>query len=275
MQNIGTAYKNLGFKHFPFSITPDRSFFHTSARYVAALQHLRFGIASGGFTMLTGEVGLGKTLLCRQVQSVEYSETRIAYILNPPQTYLKLLQRVHADLGSRPVVGGDEDQLQADLEALLFKLAAKNQRVAVLVDEAHRLPPEVLERLRLLSNLETDQHKLLSLVLVGQPELDRTLATKAMRPLAQRISIRYRLQPMSLTETSEYIRHRIKVAHKTNDFEFTGPALCVIHGAAKGVPRRINQIADRCVLDAYLHMRLYVDFWSALRAAREVKGTWL
>ncbi len=275
MQNINSAYKALGFRHLPFSITPDRRYFYPSVRYVAALQHLRFGVASGGFTMLTGEVGLGKTLLCRQVLAIEPADTRIAYILNPPQTYVELLRRVYADLGGEPSGEKSEDQLQADLEALLFGLAEKNQRVAVLVDEAHRLPPEVLERLRLLSNLETDQRKLLSLLLVGQPELDRTLATKAMRPLAQRISIRYRLEPMNLKETSEYIRHRIEVAHKTNGFEFTGLALRVIHGAAKGVPRRINQIADRCILDAFLNMRMYVNVWSAFRAAREVKGTWL
>lgn len=275
MQDINAAYKSLGFRSLPFNITPDRSFFYPSERYVAALQHLRFGVASGGFTMLTGEVGLGKTLLCRQVLAVEPPNTRIAYILNPPQTYAELLRRVITDLGGQCTPEQEEDQLQASLETLLFKLAVQDQRVAVLVDEAHRLPPEVLERLRLLSNLETDQRKLLSLLLVGQPELDRTLASKAMRPLAQRISIRYRLDPMNLAETCDYIRHRVEVAHKSNNFEFTGLALRVIHAAAKGVPRRINQIADRCVLDAYLHMRMYVNVWSALRAAKEVKGTWL
>ena len=275
MQDINAAYKALGFRSQPFNITPDRSFFYPSERYVAALQHLRFGVASGGFTMLTGEVGLGKTLLCRQVLAVEPPNTKIAYILNPPQTYVELLRRVLTDLGGESTPDQDEDQLQASLELLLFKLAGENQRVAVLVDEAHRLPPEVLERLRLLSNLETDQRKLLSLLLVGQPELDRTLASKAMRPLAQRISIRYRLDTMSLSETCEYIRHRVEVAHRSNNFEFTGLALRVIHAAAKGVPRRINQIADRCVLDAYLHMRMYVNVWCALRSAKEVKGTWL
>ena len=275
MQDINVAYRALGFRSLPFNITPDRSLFYPSERYVAALQHLRFGVASGGFTMLTGEVGLGKTLLCRQVLAVKPPNTRIAYILNPPQTYVELLRRVITDLGGNATPGEDEEQLQASLELLLFKLAGQNQRVAVLVDEAHRLPPEVLERLRLLSNLETDERKLLSLLLVGQPELDRTLASKAMRPLAQRISIRYRLDPMNRTETCEYIRHRVEVAHRSNNFEFTGLALRVIHAAAKGVPRRINQIADRCVLDAYLHKRMYVNVWSALRAAKEVKGTWL
>lgn len=275
MTDVHTAYRALGFSEAPFSITPDTEFFFPTPQYVAALKHLRFGIESGGFTLLTAEVGLGKTLLCRQVLRTPHESRRIAYVLDPLQSYEALLAALIRDLTGEMPEDRDPGALLHQLHQVVLDLAQQGERVAIMVDEAHRLAPELLEGLRLLSNLETEKAKLVSLLLVGQPELDKTLSLRAMRPLTQRISVRCHLHPFTLDETRQYIRHRLRVAAPAGAFEFTGFATRVIHRASKGVPRRINQICDRALLLAFAQSRLYVNAWMAHRAAREVKGSWL
>jgi general secretion pathway protein A len=249
--DLSLCYQELGFSEPPFRLTPDTDFFFPGSRHVEALNHLRFGIASGGLTMLTGEVGLGKTLLCRHLLRHPPTGVRFAYLMNPDQSYADLLTSIYEDLtGLLP-----EDQslgaLQRELPKLLLRLAEGGERVVVLVDEAHRLSGKVLEGLRLLSNLDTEKDKLMCLLLVGQPELEQKLATRAFRPLRQRISVRYRLEPLTYGETRAYILHRLHVAEATHRFHLGMGVLWGIYAWSGGVPRRINQLCDRAMLAAY------------------------
>jgi general secretion pathway protein A len=265
------CYEALGFSTAPFRITPDTDFLVPHNQYLEAIGHLRFGLMSGGFTLLTGEVGLGKTLLCRYLMRHLPANTRTAYVFNPQQSYAELLSAILYDLGGKvPDPGASSAQLHDQLFGVLAKLAGRGTRVALLIDEAHRLKPDLLEGLRLLSNLETEKRKLLSLLLVGQNELENTLKLPSMRALRQRISAWHRLRPLTWRESADYIRHRLQVAHSAGGFEITGPACMVAHRYARGVPRRVNQICDRALLAAFGSYRKRVDAGLMRRAAREV-----
>jgi general secretion pathway protein A len=249
--DLSLCYQELGFSEPPFRLTPDTDFFFPGSHHLEALNHLRFGIASGGLTMLTGEVGLGKTLLCRHLLRHPPTGIRFAYLMNPDQSYGDLLTSIYEDLtGTLP-----EDQslgaLQRELPKLLLRLAEEGERVVVLVDEAHRLSGKVLEGLRLLSNLDTEKDKLMCLLLVGQPELEQKLAARVFRPLRQRISVRYRLEPFTYKETRAYILHRLHVADATHRFHLGMGVLWCIYLWSGGVPRRINQLCDRALLATY------------------------
>ncbi len=264
--DLTMCYQELGFSEPPFRLTPDTDFFFPGSHHLEALNHLRFGIASGGLTMLTGEVGMGKTLLCRHLLRHPPKGIRFAYLMNPDQSYGDLLTSIYEDLtGSLP-----EDRslgaLQRDLPKLLLRLAEEGERVVVLIDEAHRLSGKVLEGLRLLSNLDTEKDKLMCLMLVGQPELEHKLSTRAFRPLRQRISVRYRLEPFSLRETTDYISHRLKVADTSDHVQIGMGVMWLIYYLSKGVPRRINQLCDRALLAAYAKERQVVTLtmvWQA------------
>jgi general secretion pathway protein A len=169
-----------------------------------------------------------------------------------------------------PDPGASSAQLHEQLFGLLAKFAGRGTRVALLIDEAHGLQPELLEGLRLLSNLETDKRKLLSLLLVGQNELEQTLQLPGMRALRQRISAWHRLRPLTWRESADYIRHRLQVAQSSEGFAITGTACLVAHRYARGVPRRLNQICDRALLAAFSSYRSQVDAGLMRRAAREV-----
>jgi general secretion pathway protein A len=265
------CYGALGFSTAPFRITPDTEFLVPHNQYLEAIGHLRFGLMSGGFTLLTGEVGLGKTLLCRYLMRHLPTNTRTAYVFNPQQSYAELLGAILHDLGGgAPEPGASSAQLHEKLFAVLAKHAASGTRVALIIDEAHRLQPELLEGLRLLSNLETEKRKLLSLLLLGQNELEQTLQLPSMRALRQRISAWHRLRPLTWRESADYIRHRLQVAHGSGGFEITGPACLLAHHYARGVPRRLNQICDRSLLGAFASDRKRVDVSLMHRAAREV-----
>lgn len=273
--DLEACYRELGFTGSPFSITPDTEFFYPGGQHMSALSCMRFGMASGGFALLTGEVGLGKTLLCRYLLRHPPEGVRTAYVFNPAQSYEDLLSTIHYDLTGESLIRLSSGQMQRAIYDHLLEMASTGCRAAVLIDEAHRLSPELLESLRLLSNLDTEKQKLLSLMLVGQPELDRTLALRALRPLAQRVALRQHLTPFNRVETGHYIHHRVLTARERDfDFEFTEAATSVIHRAAQGVPRRINQIADRAVLGAFANYTREVGWRLARRAAAEVrKGT--
>ena len=268
MLDLSMCYQELGFTEPPFRLTPDTDFFFPGSHHLEALNHLRFGIASGGLTMLTGEVGLGKTLLCRHLLRHVPQGIRFAYLMNPDQSYGDLLTSIYEDLtGTLPEdrsLGG----LQRELPKLLLRLAAGGERVVVLVDEAHRLSGKVLEGLRLLSNLDTEKDKLMCLLLVGQPELEQKLATRAFRPLRQRISVRYRLEPFGYRETRAYILHRLQVADQDHRFRLGMGVLWLIYLRSGGVPRRINQLCDRVILAAYSqgqHMVFPRMVWQAAK----------
>lgn len=272
--DLNSCYDELGFAEPPFSLTPDTDFFFPGSHHLTALKHLQFALASGGFALLTGEVGLGKTLLCRQLLRNAPVGIKTAYIFNPQQSLSDLLNSIHYDLTGEPLDGMSEGQMHRAIYQALLRMGEEGKKAAVLIDEAHRLTPELLEGLRLLSNLDTEKEKLIYLLLVGQPELDRTLATKEMRPLAQRISVRYHLKPFNFRETRNYVRHRLQTARKPSKRDplfFNTRALFVLHRLSNGVPRRINQICDRALLAAFASGRKRIGTRIVFRAAREFR----
>jgi general secretion pathway protein A len=269
--HLEACYGSLGFATAPFRITPDTEFLVPQHQYREAISHLRFGLATGSFTLLTGDVGLGKTLLCRYLMQHLPANVRTAYIFNPQQNYAEFLRSILYDLtGKMPRNEASSALLHDALFTVLARLAGRGKRVALVIDEAHCLPPELLEGLRLLSNLETGKRKLLSLLLVGQNELEQTLQAPEMRALRQRISVWHRLRPFTWRESVDYIRHRLQVARIAEGFEITGPACLLAHRHAGGVPRRLNQICDRALLAAYSSRRSRVHAGLMQRAAREV-----
>ncbi len=274
MTNVDMAlcYQQLGFAESPFSITPDTDYFFPGSQHLEALDHLRFGVASRGLTLLTGEVGVGKTLLCRYLLRHPPIGVRFAYLLNPDQSYADLLASIYHDLMGTVPHDRSIGALQRELAQVLLRLAKEGERVAVLVDEAHRLSGKVLEGLRLLSNLDTEKEKLMCLLFVGQPELERTLAARVHRPLSQRISVRYRLRPFEWQETMQYIHHRLRVAGRYRRFQFSARAMMLTHYLSDGVPRRINQLCDRALLAAYAKHQYGVSSWMLWRAKREISG---
>ena len=270
--DVGICYQELGFTEPPFRITPDTDFFFPGSRHLEGLHHLQFGIATGAFTMLTGEVGLGKTLLCRYLLRHPPAGVRFAYLVNPDQSYGDFLASIYEDLTGTIPHDRTLSTLQRELPKLLVQLAENGERVAVLVDEAHRLSGKVLEGLRLLSNLDTEKEKLMYLLLVGQPELEQKLAARALRPLAQRISVRYRLKPFKIHETIRYVRHRLQIADPHAGFRLNLMLLTMIHKLSKGVPRRINQICDRALLAAFAQHQHSVTLRHVCKAAMEING---
>jgi len=220
--------------------------------------------------MLTGEVGLGKTLLCRHLLRHPPERTRFAYLINPDQSYGGLLASIYEDLTGEVPKDASLGSLQRELPKLLLRIAEGGEQVAVLVDEAHRLSGKVLEGLRLLSNMDTEKEKLMCLLLVGQPELEQKLLKRALRPLAQRISVRYRLEPFTLRETMKYIRHRLLVATRDERVQLNTGVLMLIHVMSGGVPRRINQLCDRSLLATFAKGKQVVSPWMVRQAAREI-----
>ncbi|HFE39469.1 MAG TPA: DUF2075 domain-containing protein [Gammaproteobacteria bacterium] len=271
MMDLSICYRTLGFKHSPFTITPDTELFFPSKNHVIALSHMQYSLTSGGFTLITGEVGLGKTLLCRELLRKCDKNIRTAYIFNPLQTINDLLRAIHFDLTGKKPQARTTAQLHDAIYKALLIIASRGERAAIIIDEAHRLNPELLEALRLISNIETEKEKLLSLILVGQPELSKILSSVEMRPLAQRISVRYVLQPLNFKATRQYIRHRLKLCSiKQDDFYFSTSALLLAYWYSRGAPRRINQICDRALLAAFANERHFVSMFTLRKAAREV-----
>ncbi len=265
------CYGSMGFTTPPFRITPDTEFLVPHAQYLEAIGHLRFGLATGNFTLLTGDVGLGKTLLCRYLMQHLPANLRTAYIFNPLQNYAEFLGSIIFDLtGKMAPRKASSARLHDELFTVLAKLTGRGQRVALLIDEAHCLPPDLLEGLRLLSNLETGKRKLLSLLLVGQNELEQTLQMPEMRALRQRISAWHRLRPFTWRESLDYIHYRMQLARTGEGMKMSTPACLLAHRCAGGVPRRLNQICDRALLAAYSSRRTRIDARTMQRAAREV-----
>ena len=269
---LDACYHALGLTEPPFRITPDTQFFFPHSQYLSALGHLRFGMVSGGFTVLTAEVGLGKTLLCRHLLRNLPEGVRTAYVYNPQLSFIELMRSIIHDLGEEVPAVESEAALQQHMLEMLARITTADTRVAVLVDEAHRLSPAVLEGLRLLSNLETEKQKLLSLLLVGQPELEQQLKSREMRALRDRISVWHRLRPFSMNETTSYINHRLDSVRKNGRLKFTRGATLFAHYHSGGVPRRINLICDRALLCAYVEETLTVNARMVRRAARDVLG---
>jgi general secretion pathway protein A len=264
----------FGLNEKPFAITPDPRYLYLSERHAEALAHLLYGInEAGGFVQLTGEVGTGKTTIVRSLLAQTPKNAEIALILNPKMTAPEFLLTICEELGigvPDSALGSLKDLVDILSEYLLRAHAAGN-RVVLVVDEAQNLSPEVLEQVRLLTNLETNTQKLLQIILIGQPELRELLARNELRQLAQRITGRYHLNPLSHDETAAYVRHRLRVAGATTDI-FAPPALHAVFSLSQGVPRVINVICDRSLLGAYSLDRHRVTASLVRSAAAEVFG---
>lgn len=271
MSTVYLRYFGLG--ESPFAITPDPSFVYLSPAHRDALAHLLHGVGeggSGGFVQLTGEVGTGKTTMCRCLLDQLPEKTRVALILNPLVTPQEMLATICEELGiDTSDIANSSKRLVDALNAYLLQMHADGWRVVVVIDEAQNLSPESLEQVRLLTNLETAKHKLLQMVLLGQPELRDLLQRQDLRQLAQRITARYHLKPLDETETAAYVRHRMEVAGAPRN-PFTRGALKAVYSRSGGVPRLINIIADRALAGAYAREAATVSARMVNAAANEV-----
>jgi general secretion pathway protein A len=258
----------------PFSIAPDPSFLYLSTAHREALAHLMYGFSHGGFVLITGEVGTGKTTLLRNVLKQTPPDLDVAFVLNPRLTVRELLETLCDELGvqyNRSATQTVKQFIDA-LNRHLLKTHQSGRSTVVIIDEAQNLSPAVLEQVRLLTNLETDDRKLLRIILVGQPELADLLARQELRQLAQRITARYHLGGLSREDTYAYVAHRLSRAGGHPNI-FSNGALRRLYAISGGIPRLINVVADRAMLGAYVENKRRVTARNVSRAAREVLGT--
>ncbi len=268
-------------KEFPFNVTPDPRFLFFSERHRDAFESLLYGIEHRkGFIVLTGEVGCGKTTICRSVLNNLPGTTHSALILNPSITVTQLIRSILHDLGIEPK-GGDKLVHIAQLNCFLLQCLEKGENVAVIIDESQNLAPQLMEQVRMLSNLETDQHKLMQIILAGQPELKERLQKPELRQLRQRVMVHCNLEQLSVAETTLYIQHRLTVAGAADPSGlFQSAAVEQIHKRAGGIPRQINTVCDRALLSAYVRNDRQItalDVETALTELSsliEVQGDW-
>lgn len=263
----------FGITENPFSIIPNPHYLYMSQRHQEALAHLLYGVSeSGGFVLLTGEVGTGKTTICRALMEQLPENTDLALILNPKLTETELLAAVCDEMRIPYPLGTASLKDFFDfMNHHLLRAHANGRNPVLMIDEAQNLAPNVIELVRLLTNLETADKKLLQIILVGQPELNHILAMPEMRQTAQRITARYHLDPLGLVETRAYIEHRLKVAGLDTRI-FTNGAVKAVHKASHGIPRLINSICDRALLAAYVEGKKEISRALAMRASTEVLG---
>ena len=264
---------HYGFAEKPFNLTPDPKYLYLSQRHTEAFAHLEFGRRErGGFIVVTGEVGTGKTTLARYFLSRLDGRTATAFVIYPALSAAELLRSILEDLHIRvPARASLKDHVDA-LHRFLLEAREKDRDVVLLIDEAQDLAPEVLEQIRLISNLETDTEKLIQIVLMGQSELQQMLSRHELRQLAQRVTAQYHLSPLTRPETDDYVAHRLKVAGGEGKVSFTPGALAAVHQHSGGVPRLINLICDRALLAGYVQGARVIDGAMVRRAAREVKA---
>jgi general secretion pathway protein A len=265
---------HFGLAEPPFSIAPDPRYLYLSDGHREALAHLLWGLTEGGggFVQLTGEVGTGKTTLCRALLEQLPPAVDVAMVFNPAVTAVELLATVCDELHVAYPPGTSSLKTLVDaLDRYLLDAHARGRRTVLVIDEAQNLSRAVLEQIRLLTNLETTREKLLQIVLIGQPELRQVLAREDLRQLAQRVTARYHLKPFTESETREYVAHRLQVAGQRRPV-FRRPALRTLHRLSRGIPRLINTIADRALLGAYAGGRPLVDAVIVRRAGGEVLG---
>ena len=264
----------FGIAEKPFAITPDPRYLYLGRHHADALAHLVYGInEAGGFIQLTGEVGTGKTTTIRSLLARAPKNAEIALIINPRLSPLDFLQTICEELGIGVPDGAQENakELIDLLNHYLLRAHAAGRRVVLIVDEAQNLSAEVLEQVRLLTNLETESQKLLQIILIGQPELRELLGRNDLRQLAQRITARFHLQPLAREDTIAYVRHRLRVAGASSEI-FARAALREVHRLSGGVPRVINIICDRALLGAYTEDQHQVSPALVRRAASEIFG---
>ena len=268
----------FGLSRDPFSIAPDPRYLFMSERHREALAHLLYGVgAGGGFVLLSGDIGTGKTTVCRCFLEQIPADCHVAYIFNPKLTVEELLTSIcdefHMPLPPSAAIGGTAKFLIDRLNTFLLSAHAAGQSSVLIIDEAQNLSSDVLEQLRLLTNLETNERKLLQIILIGQPELRDMLARPELEQLAQRVIARFHLEALSPPETADYIAHRLAIAGLTGPLPFDKKALARVHALACGVPRRINLLCGRVLLGAYASGKPHVNRPMLDKAAQEVFGT--
>ncbi len=268
---------HFGLKREPFSIAPDPRYLFMSERHREALAHLLYGVGGGGgFVLLTGEIGAGKTTVCRAFLEQIPRRCNVAYIFNPKLTVPELLRSVCEEFGIPGLTAdGGNETTKGHIDALnefLLRTHAVGQNNVLIIDEAQNLAPEVLEQLRLLTNLETSERKLLQIILIGQPELRDILKQPELEQLAQRVIARFHLDALSAKETAQYIKHRLGIAGRLDSNLFDPAAAARVHQLTGGVPRRINLLCDRALLGAYAQGQHTVGKAVVDQAATEVFG---
>jgi general secretion pathway protein A len=240
-----------GLQEKPFQLSPDPRFLFLADSHREALAHLLFGIEQEqGFIAVTGEVGTGKTTLCRTLLHRVDPSAEVAIIFNPQLSASELLAAIHVELGLDPGEGSRRELMER-LNRFLLEKKEDGRRVLLIVDEAQTLGPDALEQIRMLSNLETETSKLIQIILLGQPEFDDMLESPSLRQLRQRISVRWRLCPLRPAETAEYVRHRLRIAARARREVFSEAALREIHNRSGGIPRVVNLLCDRALLAGY------------------------
>ena len=266
-------YKNFfGFKERPFQLVPNPAYLYLSKSHEEALAHLNYAVSEGdGFVEITGEVGAGKTTLCRVFLENLNENIECAYIFNPKLDSLQLLKAINDEFGI-PSGADNIKELIDTLNLYLIEKKGQGKRTILLIDEAQNLTRDVLEQIRLLSNLETSTSKLLQILLVGQPELGHMLDSHDLRQLSQRITLSCHLMPLTLKETQEYIEHRLQVAARKPKLKFAKTAIRMIHRYAGGIPRLINIVCDRSLLTAYGLGKCKITGGIAATAIRELSG---
>ncbi len=265
-----TSY--FGLNENPFSIAPDPLYLYMSEHHREALAHLKYGVMSdGGFVLLTGEVGAGKTTLCRSLLEQLPDNVIVAYVLNPKVSVIELLETICDELRIERPEQGSIKQLVDRLNVYLLEANAQGRKIVLIIDEAQNLSIEVLEQLRLLTNLETNRYKLLQIVLLGQPELLQILNRQEMRQLSQRVTARYHLGSLDVEEIDAYVRHRLNVAGCNRPL-FPEKLSKTLGQLTGGIPRLINLVCDRALLGAYVLERQQIDSKILHQAAREVLG---
>jgi len=264
--------EHYGLKEPPFAITPNPRFLFYSTKHREAYNHLLYGIRERkGFVQLTGDVGAGKTTLCRAMLDALDGQFATSLILNPVMSPNEMMKAIAIDFGLI-VEGMDRLETVAVINEFLLWQASNGRDSVLIIDEAQNLTDDLLEQVRLLSNLETDDRKLLQIILMGQPELRDRLNAPNLRQLRQRITVRYHLTTLSREEVADYIRHRIHVSGGNGRPHFSQPALWRIHRYSKGVPRLINALCDKALLAGYVNESNKIDYGMIGRAIRELEG---
>ena len=257
-------------KQRPFSIAPNPSFLYACGQYQEALAALEYGMLHrGGFVLLTGEVGTGKTTLCKYLLQEVPQDTELALILHPQLDRLELLQLICKEFGVNVSDSDKESQLIDRLTEFLLEVYSKGGYSVLIIDEAQHLDASVLELVRLLTNLETHEDKLLQIILLGQPELRDRLNRHDLRQLNQRFTARYHLNGLTLFETKHYVQHRVEVAGGHQSL-FSFASVCALHRLTNGIPRLINVLADRCLMGCYAEQKKQVSVKMVYKAAKEV-----
>ena len=262
--------KFFGFKEKPFKLVPNPAYFYLSKSHEEAMAHLNYAISQGdGFVEITGEVGTGKTTLCRTFLENLNGNVEAAYIFNPKMGPKQLLKTIIEEFGIHTRSDNTKDLIDM-LNAFLIKKKASGKKVILLIDEAQNLNRNVLEQLRLLSNLETNRDKLLQIILVGQPELSEMLNSHALRQVGQRITLSYQLSPLTFNECKEYIQYRINIAAQKSAIKFDRAAYRQIFKYSKGIPRLINIVCDRSLLTAFVMNQFKISAHIAKASVKEL-----